>query len=373
MYNNTNNNVESFKSQVIEARLVKGLSYSTIKKQFGVPKSTAQGWVNKHNGLSDADTDTIHDPQSAYVQAYAADNLQRNKQPKNKKTEEEILAFFEQLAPVSIPKNDTYTSTKYTHNNFAVVGSDFHFGCHDNKAIDIFLATIDTLNPRVIVLNGDTMDMLAISRYPKDIKKNWSLLDERKAYHQFLSSLIEVSRGAEIYETVSNHSGQSIDGRWRRYLSERLGELSSLPEISDKLSYQNVFMGDYQKHVEHVDFVDLNGLIVTHGTTVRKNGGYSARGEIEKWGSSILHGHTHRIGSTCQRIPAIGNRPERQIYGFEGGCLCSLDAVYAAAPNWQQGFSIVSLGEDEYSFGVEQVMINNGVANVSTLGYSIKA
>lgn len=31
-------------------------------------------------------------------------------------------------------------------------------------------------------------------------------------------------------------------------------------------------MGEFKDKVEHVDYVDLNGLIVTHGETVRKNG-----------------------------------------------------------------------------------------------------
>jgi hypothetical protein len=129
-------------------------------------------------------------------------------------------------------------------------------------------------------------------------------------------------------------------------------------------------MGDYQEHVEHVDYVDLNGLIVTHGNTVRGAGGASARGEIDKWHTSILHGHTHRIGSSAKRIPAVGNRPERQIIGFEGGALCSLDATYGSCMNWQQGFNIVALGGE--TFGMEQVMVNNGVANISTLGQTIR-
>lgn len=217
------------------------------------------------------------------------------------------------------------------------------------------------------------MDFLAISKYPKDLKHNWSLQKEREEYHAFLDELIGISGGADIYETFSNHSGDSVQGRWRRYLSDRIGELASLPDITDILSYEKVFLGDYSSKVKHVDFVQLNDLIVTHGTTVRKNGGASARGEIDKWGSSIMHGHTHRIGSTVQRVPALGNRKEKQIVGIEGGCLCSLDAAYGNALNWQQGFNIVSLDKDGETFGVEQVHINQGKASIATLGVTIKA
>lgn len=348
----------TIKEQVIQAR-EDGKTYSEILKEYGVPKSTAQDWVRKSQ-----------DGEEYTVTAYCSPHYSRDKERSKKKSEDDVFEFLEQLAPIKIsPKYETPTKTDL--NDYAVVGSDFHFGCHDPRAIDIFLETIFQLKPNTIVLNGDTMDFLAISKYPKDLKNNWSLQKEREEYHAFLYELINVSGGAKIYETHSNHSGQSIGGRWRRYLSDRLGELSSLPEITDILSYENVFMGEFKDQVEHVDFVDLNGLVVTHGTTVRKNGGYSARGEIDKWGASILHGHTHRIGSSCQRIPAIGNRPERQLYGFEGGCLCSLDAAYGTAMNWQQGFNIVGLSKD--TFSVEQVMINSGKANIATLGKTIQA
>ncbi len=355
------------KTQVVQARVDKGWSYPMIFDTYGVPKSTAQGWVKKYAEESEEDfTLPLFPPQE---QGYVASNLQRDRPQRFKKTEDEVFDFLSQLAPIRVESN--YQVDSNGLNEYAVVGSDFHFGCHDEASISIFLATVEQLQPKIVVLNGDTMDMLAISRYPKDIKKHWNLLDERKAYHQFLDALISVSNGAKIYETVSNHSGQSIDGRWRRYLSDRLGELGCLPDIVDRLSYQNVFMGDYQDYVDHVDYVDLNGLIVTHGTTVRKNGGYSARGEIDKWGASILHGHTHRIGSTAQRFPAIGNRPDKQMYGFEGGCLCALNAAYGVGLNWQNGFNIVGL--DTETFALEQVMINNSSANIATLGMNLKA
>jgi hypothetical protein len=355
------------KKSVIEARVMKGWTFSKIYDTYGVPKSTAQGWISRHFA-EEGDEEEVTTPYEEYKQGYVNENLQRDKPKKPKKSEEEIMEFLSQLAPINV--NSGYAVSPSNLNDYAVVGSDFHFGCHDEAAINIFLYTIEELKPKTIVLNGDTMDMLAISRYPKDIKKQWSLQDERIAYHEFLDNLIAVSGGAKIYETVSNHSGQSIDGRWRRYLSERLGELACLPDISDKLSYQNVFMGGYQEHVEHVDYVDLNGLIVTHGTTVRGVGGASARGEIDKWGTSIMHGHTHRIGQTLKRIPAIGNRGEKQIVGIESGCLCSLDAAYGVAMNWNAGFGIVALGDE--SFGYEQVLINNGIANISTLGQTIR-
>jgi len=352
------------KESVIKAR-EDGMTYSKIKELYGVAKSTAQDWYARY--LEEGD-EMFQAEQE--VRGFVNENFQRDRPQRFKKTEDEVLEFLAQLTPIKVINDRQPTRSSLT--DFAVVGSDFHFGCEDKKCISIFLDVIAELQPSTVILNGDTMDMLAISKYPKDIKHQWSLLDERKAYHQFLDDLIEVSGGAKIYETYSNHSGQSVQGRWRRYLSDRLGELASLPNISDILSYENVFMGDYQNVVEHVDFVELNSLVVTHGTTVRSKGGASCIGEVEKWSSSIMHGHTHRMGNSAKRVPAFGNRPENQYYGFEGGALCQLDSLYCQHANWQNGFNIVSLDEDGIGFGVEGVMINAGVANVSTLGKTFR-
>jgi hypothetical protein len=339
------------KDQVINARN-NGKTYSEIYKEFGVAKSTAQGWVNR--GLSEP-------------VGYVNESLQRDKPLKFSKSDGNIQEFLENLVPLEINRGvkDIITSL----NDYAVVGSDFHFGTHDQRSIDIFLETIQELKPKTVVLNGDTMDFLAISKYSKDLKHNWSLLDERIAYQSFLADLVDVSGGAEIFETFSNHSGNSIGGRWRRYLSDRIGELGSLPDISDILSYENVFMGEFKDVVKHVDYIDLCGLIVTHGDTVRGQGGASCLGEINKWSSSVMHGHTHRSGQSSKRVPAVGNRPEVQYHGYETGCLCSLDSTYVKHANWQQGFAIVGLGVD--TFSVEQVNIHNGISNISTLGKTL--
>jgi predicted phosphodiesterase len=354
------------KNQVIAARH-NGMTYSQIYDEFGIAKSTARDWYSRY--IEDSYQEIINDSDTPV--GYVNDNLQRDKPSRFKKTEDEVLEFLAQLAPIKVTPKYANQST-ITLSDYAVVGSDFHFGCHDPKAIDIFLETIFQIKPKTIILNGDTMDFLAISKYPKDLKHNWSLQKEREEYHAFLDELIGVSGGADIYETVSNHSGQSVGGRWRRYLSDRIGELACLPEITETLSYENVFMGDYKNRIKHVDYVDLNGLIVTHGETVRSAGGASCLAEVNKWGASILHGHTHRLGMSVKRIPAIGNRSEQQLYGFESGCLCSLDAAYGSGMNWNQGFSIVSLDQDGHTFGVEQVSIIGGVSNISTLGKTIR-
>lgn len=354
----------NIKEQVIQARL-EGKTYRQIFDEFGIPKSTARDWVEAFDPNDEDSQDEL------FPKGVLNDNIQRIKPARFQKSEEEVLQFLESLAPIKFDKIEQPTNREFS--DYAVVLGDFHFPKQCDRSVAIALEVISQLKPKCIVLNGDTVDLLAVSRYPKDIRHNYSLLDEREAYQRFLRDLIEVSDGAPIYETHSNHSGNGTDGRWFRYLSERLGELGSLPEIQKALSYENIFLGDYQNQVTHIDYVQLcEDLIVTHGDVVRKNGGYSARGMIDKYYQSLIMGHTHRMGMTAQRIPSIGSRPEKQIYAWEMGCMCDLNPVYASSPNWQNGFGIVSLSNTS-TFGVEPVLITNGEACVTTLGCTISA
>lgn len=347
----------TIKEQVIQAR-ENGYSYSQITDEFGVAKSTAQGWVNASK------------KEDSSVEGFVNENYRRVKPEKPHIDQSSILEFLEQLAPVTI-KSDWLPDLEHETNPYAVVIGDTHFGSECPKTLEIFYQVIDDLKPSTIILNGDTLDMTAISRYPKDIRHTSNLKTERDAYHKCLATLVEIAPTAKLYETNANHSGNSVESRWWRYLSERLGELACIPEIKEKLSYESVFLPK-GVDIELVDYVKLaDDFFVLHGDVVRKNGAYSAIGMLEKWSASIMMNHTHRVGMTALRRPGIGGKKEHLIKGYENGCACDLSPVYASAPNWQNGFSIVSLGGDDV--GVEQVVIKNSSANIATLGYTVRA
>jgi len=355
-----NKNLADSKDKAIRMKS-KGYSVAETANVLNLPKSTVWDWFNDRKRNSD------------FPIARKNENLSFQREKLDKKNFD-FQGFLSQLAPINLKAPKLNPVSEDSFNDYVVIMNDMHFPLHCQKSIDIAFSVIAELNPKSIILNGDSLDMLAISRYPKDIRKQFSLLDERIEYHKFLHSLIEVSGGAQIVEVHGNHSGDSTGGRWWRYLSERVGELICLPEMEQTLSYENIFLGDFKKHISTADYVELNDdLVVLHGDVVRKHGGFSARGTLEKYYQSCIMGHTHRVGFTAQRIPSIGKRQDKQIYAYEMGCLCKISALYCSTPNWQNAFGIVSLNQDDNSFGVETVMINNGVANVSTLGKTLYA
>jgi hypothetical protein len=367
----------TLKQQVIQARQ-NGMSYTDIRLQYGVPRSTAFRWVKTHDDQPQAGQDyfQFEDALENGVEGFVNSNLQRVQPARFKKTEDEVLYFLEQLAPVNVAVPAPSTTSREAE-DFAVVIGDMHFPKQCQKTIDIFYEVVAQLRPKTIVLNGDTLDLFAVSRYSKDIRHQYSLLDERVAYQSFLTELINVApRDVTIYEVNANHSGNDVNGRWWRYLSDRIGELGCLPEIRERLSYEEVFLGKFKEDVNLVDYVNLtDDFVIMHGDVVRKNGGYSARGMLDKFNISLMHNHTHRFGATAQRIPGIGKRPDTQVYAWENACACDLRPVYASAPNWQNGFSIIGLDKrgDKELYSVEQVRVDGNMAHVATLGTTIIA
>ena len=255
-----------------------------------------------------------------------------------------------------------------------VIAGDFHFPQQDDAALAVLLEAIRELRPARVILNGDLPDLLAVSKYPKDArsKYSWALRDEAVAMHAFLRELERVlPEDCSVVETEANHSGNGTGSRWWRYLSDRIPHLLQMDGAEERMGYQAWWYPEWSR-LTLVDSVVLaGGLLVTHGDMARKWAAYSARAHAEKYQHSVLHSHTHRMGSSLQRVPAVGDRGESVIRAYEVGCMCRLEPSYVSAPNWSQGFAVVVDDGEEY--GVELVNIVGGRAAVASLGRVVRA
>jgi len=283
--------------------------------------------------------------------------------------------WLERLRPVAYPAPQRRAVTIAATPGLTLVAGDFHFPEQDDAAVAVFLETCRQLKPSRVILNGDLPDLLAVSKYPKDVRAghSWPLGEEAAAMHAFLHELERVlPRDAEIVETEANHSGNGTASRWWRYLSDAAGALVSLPNAEAKLSYQAWWYPEWSRIRLVEDVLLAEDLLVMHGDIVRKHAGYSARATMEKWFSSVMHNHTHRQGMGAQRVPSRTGRGEAQLRFFETGCMCKLKPSYASAVNWTQGFAVVREGGPR-RYAVELVTIEDGEAVVATLGQTVKA
>lgn len=382
-------NKDQLKLQVI-AEVTKlqaeGLTFAQACRELNMPRSTVWDWVNnrKRNEsendevLCDDGFDGEYDSDAGYDTQPPTVYIRNRVIAQHEEQFEDVNDFIKSLAPIQYPappKPSVYS----TPNKYGMVIGDIHFGMENWKVLELFLKTVEEIKPSFIALNGDTLDMFSISRYPKDVRHKFSLKEERERYHKFLKMLHDVTEPfqSKIYETNANHSGDGVEGRWWRYLSECIGEIIDIPGVKDSLSYKNVFFPkDDWNRTELVDFVELGNsnddshFVIMHGDVVRRHGGYSARGILEKWFTSVMMNHTHRIGMTPQTFPAIGSKKERIIRVYENGCACSLKPDYASAANWQNAFSIINY--DATGFSVETPVVNGNTVVVSALGKTLK-
>ena len=289
-------------------------------------------------------------------------------------TKDQIPEWLEQLRPVALPAPEKPKRT-VAPGNYTLVAGDFHFPAQSHASLAILLEVISQLRPKRLILNGDTVDLLAVSKYPKDQRHVWDLRHEVTEFHKFLhmAHSLGTAWGMEIVETEANHSGNGTASRWHRYLSDRVPVLYGHPKAEQLLEYQTWFYPDWCpiRLQDHAMIADE--LLVLHGDMVRKHAAYSARGHAEKWHSSVMHSHTHRMGSSLERIPAVGVRPEQVRRAYEIGCMCDLNPSYVSAPNWTNGFAIVSHGDEPGLYGVELVNVVKDRAVVAALGKTIIA
>lgn len=367
----------------------RGKTKLEISELLGVPRSTIHDWVTgRKRGTtvkttiiegSDVDgcqlniiteeetTDTFNAP---YISS------------RSEFQQEQLKEFLENIKYVQYPAPEKPKSHSVANKTTMVIG-DTHFGFECWDTLNIFLQAVEELKPEKVILNGDTVDLCAISKYSKDPRHTHSINDEIESYHKFLKLLHDVTEPfqSEILETNGNHSGNGIDGRWWRYISasDDIKQLLEIPQIAENLSYTKVFhpQADWSRIrlVDSTNDVDSlvelpNNVFVYHGDIVRKHGGFSARGNFEKHFASTITSHTHRLGSTYQTIPKIGSRQMEIIENHEIGCACKLNPTYVKGANWQNGFCIVNYTED--STGIELVKVKNKKATINSLGKTIK-
>lgn len=276
---------------------------------------------------------------------------------------------YEHLVKVELPAPPLPSVKLSTTDVVAVIG-DTHFPRQSKETCALFIEAVRLSRPKGVVLNGDMLDLLAVSKYPKSQRKgkSWGLDDEAAAYQGFLHQLFSVlPRSAWIRQTAGNHDGNTDESRWWRYLNANAPELVKSERAEELLGYRAWFLPKWAGRVELVEKVWLEpDLLVLHGHVARKWAGTSARAHGETWHTSTVNSHTHRLGSGTMRLPKVGSRREWSRRNFEIGCGCSLDPEYGVAPDWTNGFALIHTDPKDY--GIELVEVRRGRAVIPSLG-----
>ena len=213
-----------------------------------------------------------------------------------------------------------------------VVVSDIQIDYQDDESLHAVGKFLRDFQPDTFVLNGDIVDMTALSMFRLTLEQRGSLETQREILRYYLDSWRHTLPDARIIYVMGNH-----EQRLHNYIDQNAAELAFLK--TDELSFE----GFADLHRYGIELVrpwgagfDWHGVLITHGVLYNDN---AAKSNLLKEGTSGISGHSHRLGTYYRT-----NRSGAHMW-VQGGCLCRVDGD-KPPPNrpgvddWQQGFVV---------------------------------
>jgi len=232
--------------------------------------------------------------------------------------------------------------------NDALILSDIHMPYHDLGALSMAIEYGVKNNVPCLILNGDTMDFFAASKYATDPRKR-RLGQEIEQGQEFVKTLSSIFK-MRLWKD-GNH-----EERWKKYLWTKAPELTGV-EIFE---LENIL------HLEENGwlYVDSRAEIhvgehftIVHGHEFSESI-YSpvnpARGLYLRYEDNAICGHYHRPAHHTQKT---GRGKIKATWST--GCLCLLRPEYATQNKWIHGFAHITR-ESEDSFNVRNFTIIDG-------------
>ena len=212
--------------------------------------------------------------------------------------------------------------------------NDLHIPFHDEDAIKVAFKFAKHIDPKIVVLH-EWLDWYQISRFNKNPKRSNGLQKDLDIMHDYLRDLRKVLPETRMIMVRSNH-----DKRLERFKWSEASALNCL----NALDIESLFELDKYR-IEYQDSFMFQGILIKHGSIVRKYSGYTAKGELVDEGVSGMSGHTHRLGMHFET-----NRGGKYVW-LETGCLCDLHPEYIdGVANWQQGLGMLAFKPNSKHF-----------------------
>ena len=220
-----------------------------------------------------------------------------------------------------------------------IVLPDMQIPYQDKKAVRAMQEFVADYEPDKLFCVGDEADSPEPSRWNKGSAGEFAGtlqkgLDETAA---IMKGFKEAIGDKEFHVMRSNH-GDRIENYVNRY-APALASLRDL-DYSKLLGYRE---NNITYHDKIWSFAP--GWIMAHGDegNLIKTAGGTALSLARKTGSSVVCGHTHRLGIQHEHS-GFNGKIQNRLFGVEVGHLMDLSkASYlnTGSANWQQGFSIL--------------------------------
>lgn len=211
---------------------------------------------------------------------------------------------------------------------------------HDPVALENVIGFVRDFAPDELVNVGDDADATEVAHWSRGSATEYAgtLQDSfdlvRNVHGMFRQAL---GVGKPYHVSRSNHCDRLF--KYVRQHAPALDSLRSL-DLREQLGYR-----DYRIIYHDKPFEIAPGWVCAHGDEGSTSGiaGRTAGLLAEKWGTSVVCGHTHRAG-LIPKSYGFSGEVSRTLYGFEVGNLMDMaQASYLKGGygNWQQAFGIL--------------------------------
>lgn len=226
-----------------------------------------------------------------------------------------------------------------------VIISDLQVPYQDHIAVDNVLRFLSDFQPDMLVNVGDDIDSPQTSHWHKGKAGEYAgtLQRDIDATRQLHTRFCLAIGNVPYHVSRSNHGD-----RTQKYINQYAPALASLSclQLEKLLGYDELGI---QFHRDPFDIAP--GWVCAHGDegTLSPIAGRTASLLAEKWGVSIVCGHTHRAGIISKSY-GYGGHVTGQVTGLEVGHLMDVkQAGYLAGghADWQQAFGLLYVNGDK--------------------------
>jgi predicted phosphodiesterase len=227
--------------------------------------------------------------------------------------------------------------------------SDIHVPYHNIQSLTVAIKYGKEKKCNAVVLNGDTLDCYALSRYEKDPRKR-KFSEELESCRELLG-ILQKELQCPIYFKLGNH-----EERYEAYLRTKAPELLGTSEFTlDTL----LKFGQYGcTLIQDKRIIKAGRLNILHGHEFGRSV-FSpvnpARGYYMRAKASVICGHNHQTSEHTEN-----NLEGKIVTTWSTGCLCEMHPQYMPINKWNHGFAFVDVDPSDGSYEVDNFRIIDG-------------